>query len=57
VSAAEISPRYGIDRRVLRRSKQELAMMTAAGFVTVQITDAEILGPRVATKVSAIAQV
>lgn len=37
-SAAEIARRYGIDGRVLRRWKQELA---AATFVTVQITDAE----------------
>ena len=40
-SAAEIARRYGIDRRVLRRWKQELAVMTAPTFVTVQITDAE----------------
>jgi hypothetical protein len=33
--------RYGIDGRVLRRWKQELAMMTAATFVADQITDAE----------------
>jgi hypothetical protein len=34
-----VARRYGIDRRVLRRWKQELA--TAQTFVTVQITDAE----------------
>ncbi len=38
-SAAEVARRYGIDRRVLRRWKQELAA-TAPTFVTVQITDA-----------------
>ena len=37
-SAAEIARRYGIDGRVLRRWKQELAAPT---FVPVQITDAE----------------
>ena len=37
-SAGEIARRYGIDGRVLRRWKQELAAPT---FVTVQITDAE----------------
>jgi hypothetical protein len=35
---AEMARRYGIDRRVLRRWKQELA--AAPAFVTVQITDA-----------------
>jgi hypothetical protein len=40
-SAAEIARRYGIDRRVLRRWKQELAVMTGLTFVAVQITDAE----------------
>ena len=42
-SVAAIARRYGIDRRVLRRWKQELAVVTAPGFVTVQITDAEAL--------------
>ena len=36
-----IARRYGIDRRVLRRWKQELAVMTGLTFVAVQITDAE----------------
>ena len=38
-SAANVARRYGIDRRVLRRWKQEIA--TAQVFITVQITDAE----------------
>jgi hypothetical protein len=42
-SAAEIARRYGIDSRVLRRWKQELA---AATFVTAQITDAETVSSR-----------
>jgi Transposase len=42
-SAAEIARRYGIDPRILRRWKQELAVMPAPTFVTVQITDAEIV--------------
>jgi transposase len=37
-STAEIARRYGIDGRVLRRWKQELAAPT---FVSIQITDAE----------------
>jgi transposase len=37
---AEVARRYGIDRGVLRRWKQELAAVTAPTFVTVQITDA-----------------
>jgi len=36
---AAIARRYGIDRRVLRRWKQEQAAMTAPTFVTVQISD------------------
>lgn len=36
---AAIARRYGIDRRVLRRWKQEQAAMTAPTFVTVQIGD------------------
>jgi hypothetical protein len=38
-SVAETARRYGIDRRVLCRWKQELAA-TAPSFVTVQVTDA-----------------
>jgi hypothetical protein len=37
MSAAEVARRYGIDGRVLRRWKQELA----PAFVAVEITDAE----------------
>jgi DNA invertase Pin-like site-specific DNA recombinase len=37
-SAAEIARRYGIDGRVLRRWKQELA---PPAFVAIEITDAE----------------
>jgi hypothetical protein len=37
---AEVARHYGIDRRVLRRWKQELAAMPAPTFVTVQIIDA-----------------
>jgi DNA invertase Pin-like site-specific DNA recombinase len=37
---AEVARRYGIDRRVLRRWKQELAAVPAPTFVTVQIADA-----------------
>ncbi|WP_375415332.1 transposase, partial [uncultured Bradyrhizobium sp.] len=37
-SAAEVARRYGIDARVLRRWKQELA---PPAFVAVEITDAE----------------
>lgn len=44
VSAAEIARRYGIDRRVLRRWKQELVVMTAPTFVAVQITGLDALG-------------
>jgi hypothetical protein len=36
-SIAEMARRYGIDRRVLRRWKQEIALT----FVTVQVTDAD----------------
>lgn len=36
---AAVARRYGIDDRVLRRWKQELAAMTAPAFVTVAITD------------------
>jgi hypothetical protein len=42
-SAAEVARRYGIDQRVLRRWKQELARMSAPTFVTVQITDADCI--------------
>jgi hypothetical protein len=42
-SIAEVARHYGIDRRVLRRWKQELAMVAAPIFVTVQITDADAL--------------
>ena len=38
-SATEVARRYGIARRLLRRWKQELAVV-APTFVTVQITDA-----------------
>jgi hypothetical protein len=40
-SVAEIARRYGIDRRVLCRWKQELASATAPTFVTVRITDVD----------------
>ena len=43
-TVAEVARRYGIDRRVLRRWKQELAVVTAPTFVTVQITDATLSG-------------
>lgn len=36
---AAVARRFGIDRRVLRRWKQELAVVTAPIFVTVQVTD------------------
>jgi hypothetical protein len=36
-SIAEMARRYGIDRRVLRRWKQEIALT----FVSVQVTDAD----------------
>jgi Transposase len=42
-SIAEVARHYGIDRRVLRRWKQELAAVTAPTFITVQITDADAL--------------
>jgi hypothetical protein len=42
-SAAEIARRYGIDGRVLRRWKQEHAVMPALTFVAVQISDAEVV--------------
>jgi transposase-like protein len=38
-SGAGVARRYGIDRRVLRRWKQELAALVPPQFVTVQITD------------------
>jgi hypothetical protein len=38
-SVADVARRYGIDRRVLRRWKQELAAAPAPTFVTVHITD------------------
>lgn len=37
---ADVAHRYGIDRRVLRRWKQELGKSAAPVFVMVQITDA-----------------
>ena len=37
---AAVAHRYGIDCRVLRRWKQELAAVTAPAFITVKITDA-----------------
>lgn len=40
-SLAEVARCYGIDRRVLRRWKQELAVVTAPTFVTVPVTDAD----------------
>ncbi len=39
-SIAEVARRYGIDRRVLRRWKVELAAVTVPTFVSVEITDA-----------------
>jgi hypothetical protein len=54
-SVAEVARRYGIDRRVLRRWKQELAAMPAPTFVTVQIADAgtpSYAGPAAAGAVS-----
>jgi hypothetical protein len=42
-TAATVARRYGIDRRVLRRWKQELAGVTAPSFVTVEVSDAEAL--------------
>jgi hypothetical protein len=39
-SIAEVARRYGIDRRVLRRWKGELAAVTVPTFVSVEITDA-----------------
>lgn len=39
-SIAEVARRYGIDRRVLRRWKVELATVTVPTFVSVEITDA-----------------
>ena len=52
---AEVARRYGIDRRVLRRWKQELAAVPAPTFVTVQIADAgtpTYAGPAAAGAVS-----
>ncbi|MBR1155226.1 transposase [Bradyrhizobium sp. JYMT SZCCT0428] len=40
-SAAEVARRYGIDGRVLRRWKPELAF---PAFVAVEITDADAVG-------------
>jgi hypothetical protein len=54
-SVAEVARRYGIDRRVLRRWKQELAAVPAPTFVTVQIADAgtpTYAGPAAAGTVS-----
>jgi hypothetical protein len=54
-SVAEVARRYGIDRRVLRRWKQELAAMSAPTFVTVQVADAgtpPYAGPAAAGAVS-----
>ncbi len=42
---AEMARHYGIDRRVLRRWKQELAATPAPTFVTVRITDDTLSGP------------
>ena len=42
-SVAEVARYYGIDRRVLRRWKQELAVVTAPTFVIVQINDPDPL--------------
>jgi transposase-like protein len=42
-TAAAVARRYGIDRRVLRRWKQELAGATAPRFVTVEVADMEAL--------------
>ncbi|MBZ0211069.1 MAG: transposase [Hyphomicrobium sp.] len=42
---AEMARCYGIDRRVLRRWKQELAATPASTFVTVRITDDTLSGP------------
>jgi hypothetical protein len=55
MSVAEVARRYGIDRRVLRRWKHELAAMPAPTFVTVQIADAgtpSYAGPAAAGAVS-----
>ncbi len=41
-SFAGVARRYGIDRRILRRWKQELAVVMAPRFVAVQITDADV---------------
>jgi Transposase len=41
---AEVARHYGIDRRVLRRWKQELAATPAPTFITVQITDDTLCG-------------
>ena len=54
-SVAEVARRYGIDRRVLRRWKQELAAVPAPTFVTVQVADAgtpSYAGPAAAGAVS-----
>jgi len=42
---AEMARRYGIDRRVLRRWKQELAAVVKPTFVTVRIADGDVLCP------------
>ena len=43
-SVAEVARRYGIDRRVLRRWKQEMAAVIAPTFITVAIIDAATAG-------------
>jgi transposase-like protein len=53
VSAAEVARRYGIDQRVLRRWKQELAA-TALAFVTVKVTDAGALPCATSTAAEAV---
>ncbi|MBN8964893.1 MAG: transposase, partial [Rhizobiales bacterium] len=42
-TAAAVACHYGIDRRVLRRWKQEMAGVTAPSFVTVEVADMEAL--------------
>jgi len=49
---AEVARHYGIDRRILRRWKQELAATPAPTFITVEIIDAALSG--VAAAVAAV---
>jgi len=52
---AEVARHYGIDRRILRRWKQELAAEVKATFVTVRIADGDVpsgLAPATAGAVS-----